>query len=49
MLGVYNYMALGVAFTGIVALFVASQPALMEAIALSSFRWVLFIGIIGLG
>ncbi|MGE5766168.1 MAG: Bax inhibitor-1 family protein [Bacteroidota bacterium] len=49
MLGVYNYMALGVAFTGIVALFVASQPALMEAIALSNFRWVLFIGIIGLG
>lgn len=49
MLGVYNYMALGVAFTGIVALFIASQPALMEAIAFSSFRWVLFIGIIGLG
>jgi uncharacterized protein len=49
MLGVYNYMALGVAFTGIVALFVASQPALMESIALSNFRWVLFIGIIGLG
>ncbi|GAB4394053.1 MAG: Bax inhibitor-1/YccA family protein [Kiloniellaceae bacterium] len=49
MLGVYNYMALGVAFTGIVALFVASQPALLEAIALSNFRWVLFIGILGLG
>ena len=49
MLGVYNYMALGVAFTGIVALFVASQPALLEAIALSNFRWVLFIGIIGFG
>jgi len=48
MLGVYNYMALGVAFTGIVALFVASQPALLEAIALSNFRWVLFIGILGL-
>jgi len=49
MLGVYNYMALGVAFTGIVALFVASQPALLEAIALSPFRWVLFLGIIGFG
>ncbi len=49
MLGVYNYMSLGVAFTGIVALFVATQPALLQAIALSPFRWVLFIGIIGLG
>ncbi len=49
MLGVYNYMALGVAFTGIVALFVASQPALMQAIAGSPFRWVLFLGIIGFG
>ncbi len=49
MLGVYNYMALGVAFTGVVALFVASQPAMLEAIALSNFRWVLFIGILGLG
>ncbi|HIP78770.1 MAG TPA: Bax inhibitor-1/YccA family protein [Kiloniellaceae bacterium] len=49
MLGVYNYMALGVAFTGIVALFIASQPALLEAIALSPFRWVLFLGIIGFG
>ena len=49
MLGVYNYMALGVAFTGVVALVVAMQPALMEAIALSNFRWVLFIGILGLG
>ena len=29
MLRVYNYMALGVAFTGIVALVVASSPALM--------------------
>lgn len=49
MLGVYNYMALGVAFTGVVALFIASQPELMQAIAFSSFRWVLFIGILGLG
>ena len=49
MLGVYNYMALGVAFTGVVALIVASQPALLESIALSPFRWVLFIGIIGMG
>jgi FtsH-binding integral membrane protein len=49
MLGVYNYMALGVAFTGVVALLVAMNPPLMQAIALSGFRWVLFIGILGLG
>lgn len=49
MLRVYNYMALGVAFTGIVALAVASTPALMQMIAVGPFKWVLFIGIIGLG
>ncbi len=49
MLGVYNYMALGVAFTGIISLVVAMQPALMQAIALGPFKWVLFIGIIGAG
>ncbi|WP_422369404.1 Bax inhibitor-1/YccA family protein [Pelagibius sp.] len=49
MLGVYNYMSLGVAFTGVVALFVATQPALLQAIALSPFRWVLFGGILLMG
>ncbi|MGH6946017.1 MAG: Bax inhibitor-1/YccA family protein [Kiloniellales bacterium] len=49
MLRVYNYMALGVAFTGIVALLVANNPAIMQAVALGPFRWVLFIGIIGMG
>jgi uncharacterized protein len=49
MLRVYNYMALGVAFTGIVALAVASNPAIMQAVALGPFKWVLFIGIIGMG
>lgn len=49
MLRVYNYMALGVAFTGIVALAVASSPALMQMIAVGPFKWVLFIGILGLG
>lgn len=49
MLRVYNYMALGVAFTGVVALAVAMNPQIMAAIALGPFRWVLFIGIIGLG
>lgn len=49
MLRVYNYMALGVAFTGIVALFVATQPAIMQAVALGPAKWVLIIGILGLG
>jgi FtsH-binding integral membrane protein len=49
MLGVYNYMALGVAFTGVVALAVASSPQLMQTIALGPFKWVLFIGILGMG
>lgn len=46
MLGVYNYMALGVAFTGIIALAVAMNPAIMQAVALGPFKWVLFGGII---
>jgi len=46
MLGVYNYMALGVAFTGIVALAVASSPALMQALVFSPLKWVLFGGIL---
>ncbi len=49
MLRVYNYMALGVAFTGIIALLVAMNPAIMQTIALGPFKWVLFIGILGLG
>ena len=49
MLRVYNYMALGVALTGIIALIVAMNPALMQTIALGPLKWVLFIGIIGMG
>ena len=49
MLSVYNYMALGLAFTGIVAMAVAMNPALMQAIALGPMRWVFFIAIIGMG
>ena len=49
MLRVYNYMALGVAGTGIIAMLVSQNPALMQAIALGPFKWVLFIGILGLG
>ncbi|MEM7170796.1 MAG: Bax inhibitor-1/YccA family protein [Pseudomonadota bacterium] len=46
MLGVYNYMSLGVAFTGVVALVVAMQPALMEAIFAGPLKWVLFGGVL---
>ena len=49
MLRVYNYMALGVALTGIVAMLVASNQMAMQAIALGPAKWVLFIGILGLG
>lgn len=49
MLSVYNYMALGVALTGIVAMLVAMNPAIMQAVALGPMKWVLFIGVLGLG
>ena len=47
MLGVYNYMALGVAVTALITMAVASNPAALETV--SSLRWVFFIGILGLG
>jgi FtsH-binding integral membrane protein len=47
MLGVYNYMALGVAATGIITMVVASNPALLATVF--GLRWVFFIGIIALG
>lgn len=49
MIRVYNYMALGVAGTGIVSLLIAQNPALMQAIVGGPMKWVLFIGILGLG
>jgi FtsH-binding integral membrane protein len=49
MLRVYNYMALGVALTGLVAMLVAANPAVMQAIVGGPFVWVLFIGILGMG
>lgn len=47
MLGVYNYMALGVAVTGIITMAVAANPAALALV--SSMFWVFFIGILGLG
>lgn len=48
MLRVYNYMALGVAFTGVVSLFIASTPELIGLVAGPLF-WVVFLGILGMG
>jgi hypothetical protein len=47
MLGVYNYMALGVALTAIITMAVASSPAAMATVY--SLKWVFFIAIIGMG
>ena len=48
MLRVYNYMASGLALTGVVAAFVASQPALLQAIFGSPLRWVVMLAPVGL-
>lgn len=47
MLGVYNYMALGVAVTAIITMAVASSPAAMATV--DSLKWVFFIAILGMG
>ncbi len=47
MLRVYNYMSLGVALTGAIGMYVASDLALVQGVA--SLFWIFFIGILGLG
>lgn len=49
MMRVYNFMALGVAFTAVVTLFTMSQPQLFALIAAGPAKWVLFAAIIGMG
>ena len=49
MLKVYNYMGLGVAFTAVITLFMAANPALMQTVAMGGMKWVLFLGVLGLG
>ncbi|MDP6175149.1 MAG: Bax inhibitor-1/YccA family protein [Rhodospirillales bacterium] len=49
MLRVYNYMASGVALTGVIAAVVANDQSLVSAIMGGMVFWVLFIGILGLG
>jgi uncharacterized protein len=47
MLGVYNYMSLGVALTAIIVMAVAANPAALATVY--SLKWVLFIATLGLG
>lgn len=49
MLRVYNYMALGVAFTGVIVLLMAANPNLMISLATGPIKWVLFAGVFGMG
>lgn len=49
MLRVYNYMAMGVALTGVVVLLMANMPGLMQTLALGPGKWVVFIALLGMG
>ncbi len=49
MLGVYNYMALAVAGTGLISMLMAGNEALMFQIATTPLKWVGFAGILGIG
>ncbi len=49
MLKVYNYMALGVAWTAIVAMFMGLNPALMATVAMGPMKWVVFVALLALG
>ncbi|WP_306252497.1 Bax inhibitor-1/YccA family protein [Parvularcula sp. IMCC14364] len=48
MLGVYNYMTLGIAGTALIAMFMIGNPGLVNSIS-GVLPWLPFIGIIGLG
>lgn len=48
MLRVYNYMASGLALTGLVAAFVASSPMLVNTIFGSPLKWVVMLAPLGL-
>ena len=47
MLGVYNYMSLGVALTAIITLAVAANPAVLQAVF--GLKWIFFFATLGLG
>lgn len=46
---VYNYMALGVAFTGVLVLALSMNPNIMIPLAVGPMKWVLFVGLLGMG
>lgn len=48
MLKVYNYMASGVALTGIVAMLVASSPAALQLIFGTPMKWVVLLAPVGM-
>ncbi len=48
MLGIYNYMALGLGLTGLVATLVASSPALLQAIYGTPLQYVVMLAPVGL-
>lgn len=43
MIGVYNYMAAGVAITGLVAYFVSTQPQMMQAMFGTGLSWLVML------
>ena len=47
MLSVYNYMGLGLAITGLVAMFVAATPALYVPIFTTPLKWVVMLAPLG--
>ena len=49
MLGVYNYMAIAVAASGAMSLFLAGNEQLVQLIAGTPLRWGVFLGILGVG
>lgn len=49
MLGVYNYMGLGIALTGAISFFVATNQQLVYLIGGTPLRWGVFLAILGLG
>jgi hypothetical protein len=49
MLGVYQYMALGIAFSGAIGVLIAMQPGWVEAIFSSQLKWVVLLAPVGVG
>lgn len=49
MLGVYNYMGLAVAATGLLSFAMASNPAALATVATGPLKWVIFAALMGIG